>query len=59
VKQFLSSQVRGYAEEFGRIDAQLAKVDELIVVEKRLKEVAGDVELAIKRTLDVRSCRIF
>jgi hypothetical protein len=55
VKQFLSSQVRGYAEEFGRIEARLAKVDELIVVEKRLKEVAGDVELAIKRTLDVES----
>lgn len=52
VKQFLSSQVKGYAEEFGKIDARLEKVDELISVEKRLKEAAGEVELAIKRTLD-------
>jgi hypothetical protein len=55
VKQSISSQVKEYAEEVGRIDARLEKVDELTSVEKRLREPGGEVELAVKRTLDVES----
>lgn len=55
VKQFLSSQITGYADEFGKIDARLAKIDTLEAVERRLKQVAGDVELSVKRRLDSES----
>jgi len=55
VKQFLAAQIKSYTDEFGKIDARLAKIDELARVEQRLKQVAADVELATKRALDAEN----
>ena len=55
VKTFVSSQLTSYAAEIGRVSGSLAKLDELVEIERRLKQAAGGVELAIKRTLDTES----
>jgi hypothetical protein len=55
VRQFLTAQVEGLAKRMGEIDAQVAKLDDLEVIERRLKQVAADVELSKNRKLQVEN----
>jgi hypothetical protein len=57
VRNFLSAQIKGTAEELGAIQARVAGIDDLAAVEKRLKEVAADIELSTRRTLDVEALK--
>ncbi|HYO76613.1 MAG TPA: hypothetical protein VE010_09125 [Thermoanaerobaculia bacterium] len=53
VKKFLAAQVEAYASKLGEIQSQVAKIDDLVLIERRLKEATTEIESAASHKLHV------
>ena len=57
MKTHLSNRIGAHGKEHGGVDARLERLDDIVRIQKEIKNGQAEVELAVKRTLDSESHR--